>query len=495
MQQRRIPGLSVVSMAVAVIVALGSQTAWGLGAMNAPSEESPAPPSAAAEPVVAEAAPSLALRDESASAGSFEETLKAIKNPVPWFSWGGDLRLREVWGDNWLTLDSGTAAHEWHFQRYLSRLWGTLTPVKDVDLNVRLAWEPRVIQKGPRPNDGVHSRYIWDEVVFDNLNLKLHRIGGSGLSATLGRQDIILGNGWLVLEGTPLDSARTIFFDAMRLTYEAEPIQTTFDAIYIHQDHAGDRVMPVIDRSGQDVIEQDERGAIFYVTNRSIPTLQIDGYYIFKHDIRQKPTGNDADIHTAGGRLSGTLADHWAYDAELAHQWGNKNGDYLSALGANSRLSYLFKDRMDNQLRIAYEFLSGDDPRSSANEAFDPLWGRYARWSELYPYTVAMESGRPGEQTNLHRLAGGWSISPTRKLQWRNDYHLLFADENTLRAAPGFTSRGAFRGQLLSSVLTYKVNEHVSTHLWTELFFPGNYYAGDRNDPALFLRYELCFTF
>ncbi|MBN2561347.1 MAG: alginate export family protein [Phycisphaerae bacterium] len=437
----------------------------------------------------------LALGEEPAQAGDLEEALKKVKNPVPWFSWGGDLRLREVWGTNWTTLDSNAPSHERHFERYLSRLWGTLTPVKDVDVNVRMVWEPRVLQRGPQPNDGVNSRYIWDEVIFDRLNLSLHRIGGSGLSATIGRQDLILGNGWLVLDGTPLDGSRTIYFDAVRLTYEAEPIKTSFDAMYIDQNHTGDRIMTAMNRTGQDVMEQDERGAIFYVTNRSLEKTQIDGYYIYKHDKRQKPTGNDADIHAIGGRATGELTDHWMYYLEGAHEWGEKNDDYLSAYGFNSKLSYLCKDKLNNQFRIAYEFLSGDDPSSSANEAFDPLWGRWPQWSELYAYTIAMESGRPGEQTNLHRLAGGWSISPAKNLEWCNDYHLLFADENTLRNVPGFTNGGAFRGQLLTSVLKYKFNEHVSTHLWTEFFFPGNFYTSDRNDPAVFVRYELCFTF
>ncbi len=43
-------------------------------------------------------------------------------------------------------------------------------------------------------------------------------MGGMPLTATVGRQDIIEGVGWLVMDGTPLDGSRTVYFDAARFT-------------------------------------------------------------------------------------------------------------------------------------------------------------------------------------------------------------------------------------------------------------------------------------
>jgi len=497
----------MLSVALAVVaMALCAQAAWAQATQTAGAQGQPKAPAAqpAAETKAAEEAKPpdsrLCLIDPEA-AKRFEEWNKKVKQPVPWFKWGADLRLREKWGVYWTTLNKHApraSGDERHFERYRARIWGTLTPIPDVDLNARLVWEPRVIQKGPWPpsSDVVHSRQIWQEALFDQLNVVWRNIGGLPLTITAGRQDIILGNGWLVLDGTPLDGSRTIFFDAVRFNYNWKEANTTFDGIYIDNDFEGDRYLKPFDHTGQNLIEQDERGAIFYVTNKSLPKTEINGYYIYKHDTpKQAVVGYDSETHTIGGRIAGDFGDNWKYYAEGAHQWGKRNSESISAYAFNSKLVYLCKDALSNQFRVGYEFLSGDDPGSHKNEMFDPLWGRWPQWSELYVYTVTLDNpGRPGQVTNFHRLGGGWTCSPAKNLEWSNDYHLLFCDENTRGSSAGFSEHGTFRGQLLTSVLKYKFNDHVSTHVWTEFFFPGNYYADSRNDPAVLVRYELCFT-
>jgi hypothetical protein len=143
-----------------------------------------------------------------------------------------------------------------------------------------------------------------------------------------------------------------------------------------------------------------------------------------------------------------------------------------------------------------YEYLSGDDPNSSKNGAFDILWGRWPQWSELMPYTWIKEGGRIAQFTNMHRVGGGWSIFPlkNKKLELATDYHLLFAPENTYAGEAGFSEDGHFRGQLVTAVARYAINEHIRTHIIGEAFFPGNYYSSLQNDPAFYLRYEVIFA-
>jgi hypothetical protein len=76
---------------------------------------------------------------------------------------------------------------------------------------------------------------------------------------------------------------------------------------------------------------------------------------------------------------------------------------------------------------------------------------------------------------------------------------LLFRDQKveTFGRAAGanrYFDNGCFRGQLLTSVLRYKFNEHVSTHIIGELFLPGDFYSDNRNEVAGFFRYEINFT-
>jgi hypothetical protein len=184
--------------------------------------------------------------------------------------------------------------------------------------------------------------------------------------------------------------------------------------------------------------------------------------------------------------------EHWRARAEIAQQLGHKNYEDICALGFNSRLSYFVKDALNNNFRLAYEFLSGDDPDTDTNEQFDPLWGRWPQFSEAL--ALLGFEGRPGETTNMHRIGPGWSINPTDKMEICTDYHLLFCDENTKAGTTGYSDSGCFRGQLLTLLLQYKFNPHMKGHLLSEFFFPGDYYSDLKNDVGTFLRAELVFT-
>jgi hypothetical protein len=102
---------------------------------------------------------------------------------------------------------------------------------------------------------------------------------------------------------------------------------------------------------------------------------------------------------------------------------------------------------------------------------------------------------RPKEITNVHRLGPGWSCQPTEKLGLSADHQLLFADENTYRGRRrDFSQEGRYRGQFLGLKASYTFSKHLRGRLWTEFFFPGDYYSDFRNDMVTFLRSELYFT-
>ena len=450
---------------------------------------------------------------QSLTADGLEEWLAASKKPCDWLSLGADARLREIFSPN-LLLDQ----EDRHFQRYRFRVWSTITPCENLNLNTRLVWEPRHFCQPSRTAETRDGRYIdeWtgNEAIFDKMNIEAKKIGGMPVSVKVGRQDIILGNGWLVLDGTPLDGSRTIFFDAARATVELEEVKTKVDLIYINQHADSDWwIKPFCDKDFHNM-EQDEQGAIVYVTNKSLDKTQLDGYFMWKHDERDIgdhpgdiragnlapwQAGTEGDIYLFGGRIAGDLGENWKYRAEFAQEFGRKDKRDLCAWGANTRLEYHFNDKYKNNLRVAYEYLSGDDPSTPGkDEGFDPLWCRWPQFSELLAYTIALEK-RPGEWSNLHRVGFGWTTHPTDKLEWCNDYHLLFADEpNAYGRRPigghDTFADDCFRGQLFTSLLRYKFNKHIAGHLIAELFCPGDFYADYRDQTAGFFRYELTFT-
>jgi hypothetical protein len=461
----------------------------------------------------------------SPALSSAEQTIKDLKNPVSWLSWGTDLRIRDEHFDNILTLSPNAARHEQDYLRFRARIWASVTPFEDLSFNVRLANESREWLKPAgytvySPHSGLDMR----DGIFDNLNVQWRNILQQPLTATVGRQDILLGDGWLVGDGSPFDGSWTYFLDAARLTYELKDQHTTIDAIGIVQDaHDNGWLETVNADQNLTETEQNEKGAILWVANKSIPAANLDGYFIYKHDnaINDFAFGtangkhfrpDNADIYTVGGRLSGLVAEHWKYSAEGAYQFGRKQDPAIQypssslafhdidAFGFNSKLAYLFKDKLNNQLNVSYEFLSGDNPGTGNDEMFDNLWGRWPRWSEIGLYSYAAET-RIGNEANLHRVGPGWSFTPVKDLDFSAAYYALFAAEgvatrgvNSLFAGNSdLADHGTFRGHFLQAIVKYKLSKHVSAHLWSEFQFPGDYYVN--RTTWYFLRPEIMFTF
>jgi hypothetical protein len=421
----------------------------------------------------------------------FCQAKEKIKEATPWLKLMADARLREIYAPNIIANDHHVEDPDWHFQRYRFRLGWTVTPHQDIDLNWRLVWEPRNYCEPGSTDDPVLN-----EALFDRFNIQWRKPFGLPVTATVGRQDIIFGNGWLVLDGTPLDGSRTIFFDAARLTWDFQDLKTKVDTIYIDQHADTDRWLRPFNDKDYYNHESDERGAIVYATNKSLEKTQIDGYYIYKHDkrLREVWTSRAADIHALGARVVHDIDEHWQARGEFAQEFGWIDGENLCAFGFNGRVTYKFNDKCKNALYFGYEFLQGDDEDTGTVEKFDVLWARWPRWSEGYGvYGIILESGRPADLGNYHRLNLGWKTQPMEQLTLQADYHLLFTDENNLSGG-GYSNSGCVRGNLLAAKLSYQFTPHISGHLLAEVFFPGDYYTDGRNDVSGFFRYELTFS-
>jgi hypothetical protein len=442
------------------------------------------------------------------------------KKPVDWFSWGADLRIREEYFDNALTLSNNDPLHTQNLMRFRGRLWTSFAPVEGLSVNARIAAEPRLFLRPGfastfRNADGTQREGMeWRYGIIDNLNVKWNNIGGSPVSVTVGRQDMLFGdfwNWWLVADGTPGDGSWTYFLDAARVSVDAKGIKTKFDAVYIYQSARPDEWLPTLDNSwGYSLTEQNEQGIILYASNKSLKNTTIDAYFAYKRDDQELANGDSGDIFTLGARGTGYFAEHFHYSIEGAYQFGEKQDPTvrtpvnvgsldrdISAFGANAKLSYLFKDKLNNQAHLIFEYLSGDDPDTpNDDEIFDVLWGRWPRWSELYIYSYAREtSGKIAQLNNLIRVGGGWTLSPVKKLSLGAYYNALFAPEEVpTRTVAGtlFSQDGNFRGHLMQAVAGYTFNTHLKGHLWAELVNQGDYYT--QSDLMTFLRWEVNLT-
>lgn len=444
---------------------------------------------------------------------SLEALLTRIKQPAPWFSWGADLRVRNEYFDRALSLTDVNPLHEQDVIRIRGRLWATLSAGTNLTLTTRLAAEPREwIEPAYSGTYLGKTGMEWRYGMIDSLNVKWSEAFGQPLSFTVGRQELQLGDyydWWLVMDGTPGDGSWTTFLDSARATFDVAPLHTRFDLIYINQHAHVDEGLPAINMHQESYynMEQNEQGAILYASNKTLKNLQADGYFIYKHDEKVFATGDNADIFTLGGKLTGSPADHWQYSVEGAYQTGTKQDRILGvwaerdidAFGGKAKLSYLFKDAWKNQVSLCAEFLSGDDPQSGKDEMFDVLWGRWPRWSELYIYSYINETSRKvAQMNNLARIGPFWSSSPVTGMTVSLAYNALFAPQTmpTRQVAalpPLFSNTGHFRGHYLQAVLKQQFSKHFSGHLWGEWIWEGDYYASQQT--MSFLRGEVTFTF
>lgn len=442
------------------------------------------------------------------------EWMKKFHNPMDGVTMGLDIRLRQVYAEN-LFMEEDI----WRWGRYRAR-WGTKWQLdENVTFNTRLVWEFRdwnePDQKAPNTDKDQHVDF--DEILFDHLNVQIRNAFDLPLTLTLGRQDIIFGTGWLVLDGNPADGSRTIFFDAIRGTYDLSDT-TKLDLVFIkNYDGETEYLKPFNHRETARHLtqKQDETGLILYLTNKC-DGQQREAYYIYKKDEPSNwsrintysSIGTDQETHTFGGRLAGKLDDNWSYTTEAAIQCGryDKNKRH-EGLGTNNRLTYAFNDEQKNEIWFMYEYLSGDDPTTETNEKFNTLWGDWpqpGRGGDLQSYIWTKESGFVGEVANMHRFGVGHSFKPAPEWTMLTQYNLMCADENTFEndspqgSAPNstaFSTGGDLRGQMLTGLLTYQCCKNFRTQFLVDYFMPGSYYDGTNQDAAMFARVNVEWTF
>ncbi len=457
------------------------------------------------------------------------ELWKAFHNPTSWLSMGLDLRFRIEAGQNWDTLNDDSNAHKWWYERYRTRWWTKSTLSDNISFNTRLVWEFRTYDEPhavPIAATNSFEKYdrnmVWDEALFDWFNFSFRNVGGLPLTATLGRQDMMFGVGWLVLDATPLDGSRTVGgFDAARFTYDWADASSKIDFAYINRTAESDAFLEPIGDKDRALTEQDENAAILYFTNTSFKPMQLEAFFIYKNDnpIDGQTTltniapfwGTKAETYTFGAAVSGIAQEHWKYRAEGAIQMGTRHdrshtppfevGEErdISAFGVLSNLEYLFKDARENAVHVGYEYASGDDPGSSDNEQFDLLWGEWPRWSELVIYTYSMET-EVSNNTNLHRFNVGHRMNLNKQWTLSTDYHALWADEpgQPWKTGPNginVSDDHKFRGSLITCWARYKFSSQLFGHLLGEYFIPGSYYVEPSGDDAFFCRFNLEYVF
>jgi hypothetical protein len=395
-------------------------------------------------------------------------------------------RFRLVGWDNSIGL-SDDSSDTRAFTRHRTSIMGQWFPHKDIELALKLTNEFRYYLS---PKD---REFNFHEVIFDQLYVKWKNPGKLPLTLTLGRQNIILGEGFVVMDGNPLDGSRSIYFNAARLDYQLNQ-NHRLTAFYINQPET-DTLLPVINDRDQWLIEQPEQGLGLYYSGK-LKKTGIEAYIIRK-DIEE--TGNrpvSSGINTLGARVGHPLGAKLSFTVEGAYQWGTYQvyshpASDQRGMGGYFHLDYRVADNIPlfRQLTFGGIYLSGDDPGTEEREGWDPLFSRWPKWSESYIYTQINERG-VAYWTNLNSLYVSFLMDVTKPMKLRLTWHHLTANKIDIDSFPGGT--GKTRGDLIIGRLDFRVNKYTTGHFVWEYFDPGDFYFAGA-DAAHWLRFELMF--
>lgn len=410
------------------------------------------------------------------------------------FKPGAALRLRHEYWKNIFDMENTTKDNRDYF-RFRTSIWGDLKFTEDVSLFTKLTDEFKAYtyyyQSASRKKD---LHFDIDEMVFDNLYLDVKNTLGFPVDLRLGRQDLTTyGEGFLLMDGTPSDGSRTYYFNAAKASWNIDE-DNSLDFMYIN-DHREDDILPSINEKvpHQQINATDEEAGVLYLKSKAIEKLYLEGYYIYKIEdlggagLQARKT----ELNTIGSYAKYTFAP-WTLRGQLAGQFGDYGTNDREGLGGYMYLDRDFADIMwTPKLTVGYIYLSGDDPSTSENEAWDPLFSRYPWISDAYSLHYSTETGISSYWTNLQAYRLDLSLKLNEKTKFDLGYNYLRANEN-----PSGTvfSTGKTRGHLPKAKLSYNFNKNISTYIQLEYFVPGSFYV-DAADDALFLRTEMMIKF
>jgi len=422
------------------------------------------------------------------------------------------------------TIDDATMDGQLQYLRVRERVYACFDITEETMIYMRLAnrWQ-YYSQASWSPNNITDTRWNFpDEVFVDNLYVDKKSIAGTDWSLRLGRQDLLtdagaplVGNGMILLEGTPVDAGRSIYVDGAVATYATECDTVALLGLY---NEYKDRFVFINDqnrelRDGDTLIVGVDWKHTFTET---LNTELLVGYMGVDDD-----RGEDVDatgvsfqnrkLTVVSARAYGNLTDQVSYSVEAAKQFGEVGGDYaytaagpvttasrtMDATGmmvdARLTLSAAEGTSMSPTLSFEYTYLSGDDVNSDDEyEGWDPMYAEYPIWREELMAWLTMVYG--DGWTNLHQYLTQVKLklrdAETYPVTLTGAWAVLACDET---GSDINTGGGGKIGNLLFGFLDVGLTDAWSCAFETSFFMPGNFYADGSSSE--WLRFQTVYKF
>lgn len=403
------------------------------------------------------------------------------------FTFGFSERVRNTTLNNLFDYNSDNDDKS-NFFRIRTSVWAGYTFSPNLSATLKLTNENRpylVDYKGRDEDWNLH------EIFVDNFFVKASFGKSIPMTAIIGRQNIILGEGFIVLDGNPWDGSRAIYHDAIRLTAKKGKNSLEIIGISNTKEESLFPMISFLDNDEKQMMNSTDETALgFYLTNTALADLQLEGYYFYKQEDYEPEA---LTVNTIGGRVSRKMKNNLAFASEWAFQFGSQGDTDISGFGGYAYGSYLLTPKYNTVLKAGVNYLSGDDPATPKKEGWNPIFSRWPKWSELYIYSQAVETGHVAYWTN--------TVSPYLALnfdfcKWANFsatyYRMSAVQKRTL--ADGSES-GLLKGNEIQFLLKVKINKYLTGHFLYDSFSPGDFYASTSQDAGQFIRAELLYQF
>lgn len=390
---------------------------------------------------------------------------------------GFDHRTRFVTWDNTLDLDSDQD-NPFLFTRHRTRFSLEWRPGDRWEIAARLTNEFRLYIKPENRDFTLH------ELIFDNLYVRWKRAFGLNSVLTAGRQDIMFGEGFVVMDGHPMDGSRSIYFNALRWDIQIRN-NRSLSLFYTYQPVTDDH-LPVINDQNQPLIEQPEEAIGVYCQGRQGKTA-FDWYVIRKLIKATDDLPLASSVNTAGARFDASITNHLSATMEGAFQFGTFGDFKRSAFGGQGHLDYQIRGALKT-VTLGTIYLTGDDPESGRMEAWDPVFSRWPKWSDSYIYCLIPETGgKVAFWSNLTSIYGSIRIELIQPVDLLLTLHHLGAPRSN------YGGSGNVRGDLLILKGLFRLNKKLNGHILLERFWPDDYYPAEA-DAYNWFRTELMWT-
>ncbi len=370
-------------------------------------------------------------------------------------SWKNTIALDDASDDNFL------------FSRHRTSIGMKFQPSKKTEVYFKVTNEFKYYFK-PSGRD-----FNLSEVFVDNLYLRIKGTESFPVSFTIGRQNLIFGEGFILMDGNPLDGSRSIFFDALRADLKIEKIGVLTFLWFSSPEK--DRFLPIINAREQAFNDRDSTGYGLYFSGNRLKT-PVDLYLIRKDYSKKNGMVNLSGYNILGTKARVNFLKNFSLTAEGAYEFGNGSEYSVAALGGYFYLRYHFSRKIKflKNLTFGGIYLSGDKKESEKYEAWEPPFSRWPKWSDSYIYTLINEGG-VANWSNLSSLYIAVNAKLFKGCNLSLIWHNLRAPQNSAtNLFPG--GEGNSRGNLFETKFRFTFSKRLTSHLAWEHFIPGNFY-------------------